>query len=271
MKRQRYFQWLEGDLAGNVETLKDIECVEGEYFYNFVSGEVCNVKFISPMTRDIRSLKGKVMVEIINPNDKWRSEIITTHTYKYMDPTAGEQTVEYPPLEDITGAAGNGNELTLNESNLGKKKFYPPTYKGEMFPLPSFSEYAKEEIVTPRRSANVVIEEKEVPVPTQVQQPTQQVSMEPIIRKEEPKPQMMNSVPVNNDPVYILAKTCKKHDTEINLTLNINLPSKAIYTLAENEFDNGGQKFVSYLVDEIDPKIILSALKVALLDSYGSE
>lgn len=269
MNRKRYFQWLEGELEGTVETLSFIECVEGEYFYNFISGEVCNVKFIAPMTRDIRALKGKVMVEIMNPSDKWRSEVITTHTYKYMDPTAGEQTVEYPPLEDITGASGNGNELTLDESNLGKKKFYPPNYKGTMYPLPSYEEYMKvdDPIVqtsSTRRSPSIEVTEQEIPTPTQVQKPIQPVTMEPVLKKEENKS-------VNNDPVYILAKTCKKHDTEVNLTLNINLPSKAIYTLAENEFDNGGQKFVSFLVDEIDPKIILSALKVALLDSYSSE
>lgn len=273
MKRKRYFQWLDGDSEGTVEVLNTIECIEGEYFYNFESGERCNVEFISPMTRDVHSLKGKVMVEIANPNDKWRSEIISTHTYTYMDPTAGEQHVEVPPLEDIVGAKGNGQNLNLDESNLGKKKFYPPRYKGPSQPLPSYEEYADDNYYEPTtKASSVVTREREIPAPTrkaeevQIPQPQPVQQVQPI--KQE---QISNNQVVNNDPVYILAKTSKKHDTEIELTLNINLPSKAIFALAQSEFENGGQRFVNYLVDEIDPQVILSALKVALLDSYTAE
>ena len=37
MKRQRYFQWLDGELAGTVETLIDITQEEDEFFYHFAS------------------------------------------------------------------------------------------------------------------------------------------------------------------------------------------------------------------------------------------
>lgn len=275
MNRQRYFQWLDGDLEGSVETLKYIECVEGEYFYHFASGETCNVEFIAPMTRDTYTLKGKVMVEITNPNDKWKTEVISTHKYTYMDPTSGEQTVDVPPLEDIVSARGTGQNIDLENSQLGKKKFYPPRYKGPMLPLPSYDEYGKDEYYATNTAASVVTREQEIPAPTKKVETSMPV--ERPVQKEEDNntaPALKSNAQkevISNDPVYILAKTSKKHDTEIELTLNINLPSKAIFTLAESEFDNGGQKFVNYLVDEIDPNIILSALKVALLDSYTAE
>ena len=44
MKRQRYFQWLDGELAGTVETLIDITQEEDEFFYHFASGESCNLR-----------------------------------------------------------------------------------------------------------------------------------------------------------------------------------------------------------------------------------
>ena len=71
------------------------------------------------------------------------------------------------------------------------------------------------------------------------------------------------------DPVRILAKTCKKHPTEINLTLNINLPSKAIYDIAESEFENGGKNFVDCLVEDIDITEIVKNISVALKQAYA--
>ena len=116
MRQRRYFQWLDGENAGQVEILDNITCTDGEYFFNFKSGEACNQRFVSQMTRNAADLKGKVMVEIANPSDTWKFETIKMGKYTYMDPAAGEQTVDVPPLEDITGASGNGNSLNIDKS-----------------------------------------------------------------------------------------------------------------------------------------------------------
>jgi hypothetical protein len=62
MRQRRYFQWLDGENAGQVETRDNITCTDGEYFFNFKSGEACNQRFISQMTRNAADLKGKVMI-----------------------------------------------------------------------------------------------------------------------------------------------------------------------------------------------------------------
>ena len=145
MKRPRYFQWIDGDNEGTVETLASIECYDGEYFYKFKSGELCNLRFISKMTTSPADLKGKAMVEIMNPGDKWGSTVITMRKEKVMDPTAGEILVDVPPLEDITGASGGvGTDLSLDHSSLGKRKYTPPRYRGQMPELPSYEEWADE-------------------------------------------------------------------------------------------------------------------------------
>ena len=249
MSRKRYFQWLHGDLAGSVEVLKNITQEEDEYFYNFESDESCNLRFIGKITGNVGDLKGKAMVEIISPNDPWIAETITTKRVQVMDENAGETYVDAPPLEDITGSGANRD---IAESKLGQKKFRAPRYKGPYFDLPSIDEYMKND------------DPVQIAAPVQAA-PVQQV-VQPVIPVETPKISAVSET----DPVRILAKTCKKHSTEINLTININLPSKAIYNIAESEFENGGKNFVDCLVEDIDIKEIVRSISDALKTAYAS-
>lgn len=251
MKRQRYFQWLDGELAGTVETLVDITQEEDEFFYHFASGESCNLRYIAKMTNDVGEIKDKFMVEILSPNDPWVTETISTKRVQVMDENAGEIFVEAPALEDITGASGAGANLNIEKSKLGTKKYRAPRYKGPFYDLPNIDDYMKDE---------------EIPAPKKPE--IQQVQREePVISTPTATPKISNVSEA--DPVRILAKTCKKHPTEINLTLNINLPSKSIYNIAESEFEDGGKNFVDCLVEDIDITEIVKSLSVALRQAYA--
>ena len=251
MKRQRYFQWLDGELAGTVETLIDITQEEDEFFYHFASGESCNLRYIAKMTNDVGEIKDKFMVEILSPNDPWVTETISTKRVQVMDENAGEIFVEAPALEDITGASGAGANLNIEKSKLGTKKYRAPRYKGPFYDLPNIDDYMKdEEIPAPKKPEIQQVQREELVIPT----PT-----------ATPKISNVSEA----DPVRILAKTCKKHPTEINLTLNINLPSKSIYNIAESEFENGGKNFVDCLVEDIDITEIVKSLSVALRQAYA--
>lgn len=251
MKRQRYFQWLDGELAGTVETLVDITQEEDEFFYHFASGESCNLRYIAKMTNDVGEIKNKFMVEILSPNDPWVTETISTKRVQVMDENAGEIFVEAPALEDITGASGAGANLNIEKSKLGTKKYRAPRYKGPFYDLPNIDDYMKdEEIPAPKKPEIQQVQREELVIPT----PT-----------ATPKISNVSEA----DPVRILAKTCKKHSTEINLTLNINLPSKSIYNIAESEFEDGGKNFVDCLVEDIDITEIVKSLSVALRQAYA--
>ena len=253
MKRQRYFQWLDGELAGTVETLIDITQEEDEFFYHFASGESCNLRYIAKMTNDVGEIKDKFMVEILSPNDPWVTETISTKRVQVMDENAGEIFVDAPALEDITGASGAGANLNIEKSKLGTKKYRAPRYKGPFYDLPNIDDYMKdEEIPAPKKPEIQQVQREELVIPT----PT-----------ATPKISNVSEA----DPVRILAKTCKKHPTEINLTLNINLPSKSIYNIAESEFEDGGKNFVDCLVEDIDITEIVKSLSVALRQAYANE
>lgn len=70
------------------------------------------------------------------------------------------------------------------------------------------------------------------------------------------------------DPVYILMSKSKKNDSEINMGMTISLPPKSLYELARESFDEGDEKFIQYIVDEITVDEIKDALKIAIKDMY---
>ena len=279
MKRPRYFQWLDGELQGTVTTLVNITETEGEYFYNFADGESCNMRFIAKMTNQPAMLKNKFMVEIASPGDPWRFEEIKMGKFK----NAGDdEIIDVPPLEDITGATGNGNELNVEKSKLGTKKYTPPRFAGPFSELPSLDDYfyseEQEQVEQkPKFVASMVKKKETKPRPefTPVQEPVQEEPVQVVQLQQSYTPPSANNTPRfeqadSKDPVRILAKTCKKHPTEIDLTITINLPSKSIYNIAASEFDNGGEKFVNYLIEDIDINEIISSLRESLSESYAS-
>lgn len=281
MKRPRYFQWLQGENLGVISKLNNITEVDGEYFYNFEDGESCNQRFISKMTTSPAELKDKFMVEVVSPNDPWRVEKIGTGFFK--DATT-EERVDVPPLEDITGASGQGNNINIEKSAVGTTKFIAPKYKGPMYELPSLDEYFYVEeakhvssqkpkidgaTATFKRSTTKVEEPVQVSVPEPVPEP--EVVPKPTTYTPYSQVTPKYESPVDeSDPVRILAKTCKKRDTDIDLTLSIKLPSKAVYDIADDEFENGGEKFINYLIEGIDINTIISELRNALTIAYTS-
>lgn len=269
MKRPRYFQWLQGENLGTISKLDNITEIDGEYFYNFDDGESCNQRYISKMTTSPAELKDKFMVEIVSPNDPWRVEEIGTGLFK---DAMTQENVDIPPIEDITGASGQGNTLDISKSAVGTTKFVAPRYKGPMYELPSLDDYFYTEEVKPvsaqkpkldgatatfKRSVNVV-EPTIAPKPTTYSPPSAQLT-----------PKYESPVDAS-DPVRILAKTCKKRDTDIDLTISIKLPSKAVYNIASAEFEDGGSKFINYLIEGIDINSIISELRNALITAYES-
>ena len=246
---KRYFQWLVGDNQGKVVEFIDITQEEGEYYYNFDDGESCNMSYICAATTDKNMLRGKAMVEVHGPYNAWHFEEIKTKSFT----TAKDEHIEVPPLEDILAQDTNGNL----ESAVGTMRLIPPKsnpIKG--MPLPSIQEYLRQ----PKKVDN----QKTSGVETFVVEDQTKVNIE---LKSEPEKSKKNEA-LTNDPVYILVNTCKKHDTEISMTININLPSKSTYEFAKAEFENGAEKFIEILKDTIDFNVISDAIKNVLKETY---
>lgn len=270
MKRPRYFQWLQGENLGIVTKLVNITEMDGEYFYNFEDGESCNQRFVSQMTLSPAALKDKFMVEIASPNDPWRVEQIVTGFFK---DAMSQENVDVPPLEDITGASGTGDSINISNSAVGSMKFIPPRYKGPMYELPSLDEYFYEDTqCVPVKKAKLDGATATFKKTTSESEVNMTATSPPSVTPAciHPTVEAKYEEPSSTDPVRILAKTCKKRDTDIDLTISIKLPSKAIYNIASAEFEDGGSKFINYLIEGIDINSIILELRNALVSAYES-
>lgn len=257
---RRYFQWLVGDDQGKVVELVDITQEDGEYFYNFDDGESCNMSYVCAATTDKNALRGKAMVEVPGPYNAWRFEEVKTGSFT----TAEDEHIVIPPLEDILGQDKDGNL----SSAVGTKRLIPPKsnpIKG--MPLPSVQDYLrrpKEEKL--QQSSGVMVTIKN----DLGEESVKEVVKTPAHIEEERREEKKSNVN-EHDPVYILMKTCKKHETEISMTVNISLPSKSTYNFAKSEFEGGGDKFIEMLTSTIDTTSISESIKKALKDVYESQ
>jgi len=261
MRRKRYFEWIAGEDIGNVVSLVSIEEFDGEIFYNFDDGESCNQRFISKMTGSVADLKDKFMVEIENPSNPWTFDTIQSR--KYVDESMKGQDIEIPTLHDIIQA--RGTEANVENSDLGKERLVPPRKQQRIIGLPTIDEY-------PVKKAEP---QQQKPVETQQTnnvQKTEDVVNEKPNQVEEQKPTQAPQQTIGSmDPVRILVNSCKKHDTPVEMTINMKLPSTYIYNIAVNEFEDGLDKFIDCIVDGIDTKMIIDQLKEALRSAYSSE
>ena len=250
-KQKRYFQWIDGEMKGDIVLLESIEEFEGETFYNFDDGESCNLRFISKMTNSTADLKNKFMVEIESPSNPWTLEQIQPK--KYIDESMKGEDIDIPSLHDILQA--HGDTTNIENSDIGKDRLVPPRKEQRIIDLPSIDEYRiKKE------------EPKKDPVVEQPKTVETKVEKQEVV--EQPKP--VENKQISFDPVKILVDSCKKHDTPVELSLNMKLPSKYIANIASSEFEDGFNKFIDCIVSDIDTKMIIAELKKALSSAYSN-
>lgn len=284
MARKRYFEWLDGELKGEVSILESITEFDGETFYNFEE-DSCNLRYISKMTSNVLDLRGKIMVEVENPHNIWTFRPISTSVPKDVRCDGNE---EIPTLHDIIHSDGS----TIEKSNYGSDELVPPRRPQTLRNLPDPKDYKAEDPVIEDPAPDVPTQaQDDVPAPVQVQEPELR---EDVVMSEGPEETahqafqydgidlMMpecdaesTSVSVFNNiqpksPVEILVGKCKKHEYSIPLEITANLPAKALYDIANEEFENGGDAFINCIVSEIDISDIISALKDALKSAYSS-
>ena len=257
-KQKRYFQWIDGEMKGDIVILENIEEFEGETFYNFDDGESCNLRFISKMTNSQMDLKNKFMVEIESPSNPWMFE--TIQPKKYIDESMKGEDIDIPSLHDILQA--HGDTSNIDNSDIGTEKLVPPKKEQRLIGLPSIEEFGKPQVKNQNiDNAPIVDNTPKVDAhPQEIDKSTQNV--------EDVKPEEKEKV--SFDPVRILVDSCKKHDTPVDLSLNMKLPSKYIANIASSEFENGFDKFIDCIVEDIDTKLIVSELKKALKEAYSN-
>lgn len=257
--RQRYFQWIKGDYKGQVVILDYITQIDGETYYQFNDGERCNIEFISPMTDSVKDLRGKLMVEIDSLTNPW--EFYTVEAKIYKDQSMNGEENEIPSLHDILQAHGQTADIT--NSDIGQEKIRPPKRKQNITELPNPEDYPAPKpqaayISSPTQQETYILASTDDITPIKIDESNDNVSYVP------PQPQTF-------DPVKIFVDSCKKHETTIDLSITVNLPSSSLYNIAESEFEDGGDKFVNYIIQDLDINSIIESLREALKATYISK
>jgi len=255
MAIRRYFEWIDGEDLGEVEVLESIEVMDGETFYHFESGESCNLRFISKMTNNRADLKGKFMVEISSPGNPWTTEIIQPK--KYIDESMRGQDIDIPTLHDMLQA--NGQTANVTDSDIGKQRLVAPKMPQGNLPLPSPEEYPMK--IRPVAQKPVTYQKENETAVDSLH--TSECFEKETAQNDQNKQNPQQHVQKQYNPVHILVDSCKKKETEISLDLNIMLPSRYIYNIAANEFENGVEDFIDYVVGNIDTNLIMQELKLA--------
>jgi hypothetical protein len=83
---------------------------------------------------------------------------------------------------------------------------------------------------------------------------------------ETPKPK--EEKVITDNPVWLMLDKAKKFDTNVDLTITLSLPSKSLYDVANESFENGGNDVIDYIINHITDTKIKDSLKAALQDAY---
>lgn len=241
----RYFQWISGDRKGEVLIFDKIEQEGHDTFVSFKNGERMNTSFIAEI--NVTELSGKFMAEIEHPNNGW--------TFKERAQKAGtrieqdwesQQQYEIPEVEDIMMADAEG-VITPKP----KKKII--------------------DLIPPRQTRNrfgKIATTDDLATP--YNESINQQSFGNVATPQAPQTTPVKQTNTSN-PVFIMMDKSKKVDTEVNMTLVIQLPSKNLYNVAKESFEDGDIKALEYIIENIDISDIKEALKAGIKQMYDPE
>lgn len=266
---KRYFQWLSGDNIGKVVEFNRVEEDEDMMFFVFINSdgmeERCNVDFIADIKE--KNPIGKYMVEVSDPNNIWH----------FQETYVGGQEERWEKNE-------KGQLVCVAPAIPGKRKVVP------IPPKPSLDRFGIEYKPTTAATAttnNTAIEndnsimttgyvdartdeerqrDNELYKTATITTSDSTIGVNSYIEYNDIKNE--NKFDYSNDPVVILAKNAKKHNANIDMQIEISLPSKSLYTMIKNDFENGTETFFDYIISSIDVNSIKDAIRESLKNAY---
>lgn len=287
MKEKIYYQWLPGtNDAGIVVILDKIYIDEGDVYYVFTDGSECFEGLIADYTNDPKNLKGKAMVRISNPNNKWSFETEKTKAltqYEGVSHDSGQKNFEIPTLGDY-------NKNGEFESNAGKINLIPPKnqvkfvskidYKDWMDKIDRIK-FGLDDVDSCDAVALPIVKVAEYK-PNTTKDEGEDITLDngTLVRiiecpeeiyKDSTNINISNKLFDDNDPVAILVNKSAKFESIISMDLKIDMPSKSLYKIASENFENGSETFINVILSQIDMETILKSLKDALKIAYNEE
>lgn len=247
----RYFQWISGNELGKIVKLIKYEEDDGLYFLVFDDNgneERCNMDLIADKSE--KNPIGKYMIELEDPNNPWtfKEEIVGGQEERWEKNEAGELVCVVPKLE-------------------GVKKIIPIPPKPNLAKF-GFTESVNTESVN-NNYCKTTLNESENITDTYNNESNTSASIE--IIPEQPIQQNNSNNPIaETNPLEVLMSNAKKHLTTINMDIEITVPSKSLYNLIINEFDDKySDLFFDYIINNININDIKNALKMGLKNAFS--
>lgn len=263
---KRYYQWIpmssdRNDIVYLVEIFKDDDIT----FYKFNDDSVCAESLILPYNASISETKNAAMVELVDYQCSWKFE--------------KPQSLKTSNFADV-GRENNDNISfdipMLNESY----NIISPVLNGKYIRPIDINDYIKQEIVETRdmvqTNEDPIIESdicEQLPDIQRVKHSThigvydETNNTSTISVVENDNINNKNDV----DPIGMLIRKVNKTTSIISMDLSVDLPSKSLFNVINENFDDGADRFIEIILDEIDYKIIKESLKHALLNAYKME
>jgi hypothetical protein len=228
MSEKRYFQYLAGEHKDEICIFDSIEEEDDLVFVKFTDGRRCNEELILPLNN--RNYSNQLMAEIDSPNNRW----------KFKEEWVGRQEERWETNAD-------GEKVCVQPFIPGKKKVIP------IPPRPTTSRFGQ---VKPQPKPQKTPEQK-------VEELSPEILKDKIeeMKREELQKKM-------SDPVYLMLEKAKKYSTEVPMVLTVYLPTVSLYDVVKESFDEGNKKFIDYIIDNLDEKLLKDSLRDALYSAY---
>lgn len=240
---KRYFQYLTTDRRGEILVYNGIEVEEDESYVKFTDGSRCKEDFILPLGE--KNARGNtVMAEVEHPNNPW----------KFKEKWVGRQ-------EEKWSQNANGEKVCVKPFVAGRKKIQliPPKP-----PKPRNSKFGGEIVYVNENTGET---QKQNEQQENKKEDSQQKSQNQENPENHPKQDQLS----HHDPVWLMMDKAKKFDTEVPVSIKISLPTKSLYDVARESFENGGKKVVDYIISNIDDNKLKESLKEALYQAYEDD
>jgi len=242
--KQRFFQWIVGERRGEVVFFDSIVEENGLTYILFKDDSRINSELVAEINQE--NLSGKMMAEVESYNNIWSFKEEESKDESRIEQDWESQTrYEIPSANDIATADMTGSEGVVNPRKKKKIiKLIPPRKT-----INKFGRIANTDDLSNEYNESII---SQTPVPDK----TPEVS--PVSTKQQPI----------DDPVYIMMEKSKKVDTEINMSLTISLPSRQLFDVIKESFDEGDKKALEYIIENIDITNIKESLRAGIADMY---
>lgn len=262
-----YYQYLPNtNRCGEVCILTNMFVEDGEIYYEFDNGEICYEGLIADFTTNKDDLKFKAMVQLSSKYDVWTFENIF------------DKSVDKSKFGDVQHKDGAEFEIpTMGDRfdhktniNIIPPKFVgmPTVYKPEIKAFLSKNDQIllgliDNESVNQNEGEHLTYETE-----NNFKQEYNNVNNSSSDIVDSFESNINNKI--DNDPVTILVNKAAKFKTDVNMTMTIDLPAKSIFNIITDNFEDGAEKFINVVLNDIDVDTIKNALKHALLTEYSN-